>query len=150
MPTPAAKTIDPELKSALDALRAGIAAPAPAAKLEGLQAQVDAINTKMASRQFGSSSFGAPSTLVRNITENEGIARLLKDRRGTAVLHLKGSEYAELMDCKSIIRSTVTGTSESDVVSESAVQADRRLHPPLDKMALSMTRYNARSGNKTP
>jgi HK97 family phage major capsid protein len=115
MPTPAPKTLDPELKSALDALRAGIAAAAPASKLVALQAQVDAIDTKVANRQFGTSSFGTGgSTLLQTIKENEGIARLLKDRRGTAVLHLKGNEYRELMDRKSIISSTASGTSEGD------------------------------------
>jgi hypothetical protein len=113
MTTPATKTIDPELKSALDALRAGIAAAAPAAKLTALQAQVDAIDTKMATRIIGDSSFGR-STLLATIQQNEGIARLLKDRRGTAVLHLKAPEYRELMDQKSIISSTVAGTSEGD------------------------------------
>ena len=114
MPTPASKVTDPELKSALDALRAGIAAAAPASKLIALQTQVDAIDAKVASRQYGTSSFGTPSTLVKNITENEGLARMLKDGRGTAVLHLKGSEVTDLMDRKSIISSTVAGTSEGD------------------------------------
>ena len=113
MTTPATKTLDPELKSALDSLRAGIAAAAPAAKLAALQAQVDAIDTKMATRIIGDSSFGR-STLLKTIQENEGVARLLKDRRGTAVLHLKGSEYSELMDRKGIISATVGGTSEGD------------------------------------
>ena len=99
---PPAKAIDPELKSALDALRAGIAAAAPASKLIALQTQVDAIDVKVASRQYGDYR-SEPLTLLKNITENEGIARMLKDGRGTAVLHLKGSEVTELMDRKSII-----------------------------------------------
>jgi HK97 family phage major capsid protein len=114
MPAPATKVTDPELKSALDALTAGIAAAVSAKDHKALQRQVDAIEVQIAKRHIGSSSFGTPSTLVKNITENEGIARLLKDRRGCAVLHLKGSEYAELMDRKSIISSTASGTSEGD------------------------------------
>ena len=60
MATAAARTIDPELKSALDALRAGIAAAAPASKLQALQTQVDAIDNKMANRQFGGSWLEPP------------------------------------------------------------------------------------------
>ena len=112
MPTSATKQLDPETKAMFATLSAGIAAAVPATKHNALQTQVDAIEAKIANRQFG--SFATPSTLVKNITENEGIARLLKDKRGTAVLHLKGSEYAELMDRKSIISGTVTGTSEGD------------------------------------
>jgi HK97 family phage major capsid protein len=115
MATPASKVIDPELKSALDALRAGIAAAAPAAKLLALQAQVDAIDVKMATRIIGDSSFGTGrSTLLKTVTECESIQRLLKDRRGTAVLHVKAREYAELMSGKSIISAAVGGTSEGD------------------------------------
>ena len=43
MPTPATKTLDPELKTALDSLRTAIAGAAPAAKLQALQAQVDGL-----------------------------------------------------------------------------------------------------------
>jgi HK97 family phage major capsid protein len=108
--------MDPELKSALDALRSGIAAAAPAAKLHALQTQVDAIDVKLAQRHFGDSSFGSGSTLLKTIQENESIQRILKDRRGTAVLHLKGAEYAQLMDRKSIISATASGSSEGDAL----------------------------------
>src|SRR5215470_634533 len=106
--------VDPELKSALDALRAGIASAAPASELHALQRQVDAIDVKLANRSFGDSSFGSGSTLLQTIRENESIARLLKDRRGTAVLHLNGSEYADLMDRKSIISATTSGSTGGD------------------------------------
>jgi HK97 family phage major capsid protein len=118
MTTPANKGVtDPELKTALDALRAGIAAAAPASKLTQLQTQVDAIDAKLATKYFGDGSFGLPqSTLLKTIQENEGIARLLKDRRGTAVLHLKGSEYNELMSRKSIISATTSGSQDGDTL----------------------------------
>jgi HK97 family phage major capsid protein len=107
MPTPAAKPINPELQTQLDGIAAGIAAA------KATQTQVDALEVKIANRQFGETSFRT-STLLKTIQENEGIARLLKDRRGTAVLHLKGNEYAELFNTKSIISSTASGTSEGD------------------------------------
>jgi HK97 family phage major capsid protein len=113
MPTPA-KVIDPELKSALDAFRSGIAAAAPISQLQALQKQVDCIDLKLADRHYNDSSFGTGSTLLKTIQENEGISRLLRDRRGTAVLHLKGHEYAELMDRKSIISATTSGSAGGD------------------------------------
>jgi HK97 family phage major capsid protein len=112
----ATPTIDHELKSALDALRAGIAGAAPASKLQALQAQVDAIDVRLATKHFGDSSFGTGSTLLKTIQENESVQRILKDRRGTAVLHLKGNEYAELMDRKSIISGITSGSAGGDTL----------------------------------
>jgi hypothetical protein len=63
MPTPASKVTDPEWKSPLDQVRAGIAATGP--KLLALQAQVDAIDVKLANCQFGESSFRTGSTLLK-------------------------------------------------------------------------------------
>jgi HK97 family phage major capsid protein len=107
--------IDPELKSAIDALRAGIAAAAPASTVQRLQAQVDAIDVKIATKHYAD-DFGTRSTLLKNLQENESISRLLRDRRGAAVLHLKGSEYAELMDRKSIISGITSGSTGSDTL----------------------------------
>ena len=113
MATPT-KSLDPEMKALFDSLSAGIAAAVPASKFTALQTQVDAINMQISRRHVG--EFGNPSTLVQTIKENESISRLLKDRRGTAVLHLKGSEYAELMDRKSIISATTSGSAGSDTL----------------------------------
>jgi HK97 family phage major capsid protein len=117
MTTPANKSaIDPELKSSLDALQSAIAAAAPASQLKQLQRQFDALEVKIASKHFGDSSFGARSTLLSTLKENESVSRLLRDRRGSAVIHLKNAEYAELMDRKSIISATTSGTSEGDAL----------------------------------
>jgi HK97 family phage major capsid protein len=113
-PRPANKVSDPELKTALDALRAGIAAAAPQTKLAALQAQVDAIDTKLASKHFGE-SFAPQSTLLKNFRENESVSRLLRDRRGSAVIHLKGGEYHELMT-KSVISATGSGSDGEDTL----------------------------------
>jgi len=103
--------VDPELKSALDALRPGIAGAAPASKLQALQSQVDQIDIRLATKMYGDSSFGTDSTLLKTIQENESVARILRDRRGTATLHLKGREYAQLMDRKSIISGVTSGSA---------------------------------------
>ena len=125
---PPGKVIDPELKTALDALRAGIAAAAPASKLDQLQAQVDAIDVRLATKMHGDiNGFGSgASTLLKNIQENESVARLLKDRRGSAVLHLSGAEYAELMDRKSIISATTSGSAGGDTLNPVGASYDHR------------------------
>jgi HK97 family phage major capsid protein len=115
--------VDPELKAALTALREGIAAAAPAAKLSSLQAQVDAIDLKLASKIIGDSSFGSgAASLLKSLQENESLARVLKDRRGSAVLHLKGAEVYELMNRKSIISATVSGSASGDTLAPVGVQ----------------------------
>jgi HK97 family phage major capsid protein len=115
MTTP--KVLDPELSKALTALREGIVAAAPASKLQALQSQVDAIDLKLATKMFGDSSFGSgAANLLTNIQQNESVARILKDKRGTAVLHLKGNEYAELMSRKSIISATTSGSADGDTL----------------------------------
>ena len=112
MTTPANKGVtDPELKTALDALRAGIAAAAPASKLTQLQTQVDAIDAKIASKDFSGFGFASrPSTLLKTLQENEGIARLLRDKKGAAILHLKGDEVSDLMERKTTITGVTSGT----------------------------------------
>ena len=121
MPTPATKTLDPEVKSMLDALQAGIAGAAPKSQVTQLQRQFDALELKIASKHFSDPSFRG-STLLTTLRENESISRLLKDRRGTAVLHLRGEEFAELLSHKSIISGTTTGTSEGDPLAPVGVQ----------------------------
>jgi HK97 family phage major capsid protein len=113
---PEVHALDPELKSALAALRAGIAAAAPASKLIALQTQVDAIDARLASKHFGDSNFGHESRLLKNLNENESVHRLLKDRRGRAVLHFKGSEVSELFDRKSVISATGSGSDGEDTL----------------------------------
>jgi hypothetical protein len=106
--------IDAELKSALAGLHSKLDAAAPAAALRDLQSQVDAIDVRLAQKH--SMGFGTPSTLLKNLQENESISRILRDKRGAAVLHLKGSEYAELMDRKSIISGITSGSAGTDTL----------------------------------
>ena len=111
--------IAPELKTALDALRAGIEAAAPASKLVALQSQVDAIDVALATKMNGDNpnfGNGRPSTLLKTLSENESIQRLLKDRSGKAVIHLKGNEVEELMGRKTIISNITSGSAGSDTL----------------------------------
>jgi len=107
MTTPNNKgVVDPELKSALDALRAGIAAAAPAAQLTALQKQVDSIDLKLADRH---GNYSQPPTLVDKLKENEQIERLIHDRKGSAVLTIEGADVAQLLQRKTAVLSTGVG-----------------------------------------
>ena len=88
-----------------------------------VQAQVDAIDVQAGGEALCRSSFGTGSTLLKTIQENESIRRILRDKRGSAVLHLKGREYAELMDRKSIISGIASGS-----VGYRYSQSCRRVH----------------------
>ena len=98
--------IDPELKSALDALRAGIAAAAPAAQLTALQKQVDCIDLKVADKL---GSYSQPPSFLEKLRENEQIERLVHDRKGSAVLTIEGSDVAQLLSRKTAVLSTGAG-----------------------------------------
>jgi HK97 family phage major capsid protein len=109
--------MDSELKQAITALRAGIEAAAPASKLQALQTQVDAIDSKLATKHFGDGGFGSgASTLLKTLEENEGLRRIVADKRGRASLHLKGSEVADLMSRKTVISNIVSGSNGSDTL----------------------------------
>ena len=88
MTVPANKTTDPELKALIDQLRQSIADAAPKATIVALQKQVDALDLKIASKH--GENFERPSTLLKNLQENEGISRLLKDKRGGCVIASEG------------------------------------------------------------
>lgn len=112
MTTPTNKGIDPELKSALDALREGIAAAAPAAKLQQLQAQVDSIDIQLAHKH--SADVIGPS-FREKLQSNEDFARLIRDRKGTARLNISGKDLADF-ERKTTITSAAVGQSVSGVL----------------------------------
>jgi HK97 family phage major capsid protein len=94
-----------------------------------LQTQVDAMDLKLATKLI--TDQGSEPTLYKTVKESESIQRLLKDRRGSAVLHLKGRDVMDLMSRKSIISATTSGTSEGDplapvgVATTGVLQIDR-------------------------
>jgi HK97 family phage major capsid protein len=118
MTIPANKAVlDPELKSALDALRAGIAAAAPQTKLASLQAQVDAIDVKLATKIFGDSngSFGG-TPLIESLKADEGVARLLKDKRGSAVFTLDAKQAHQVLQRKTTLLESAQGFQTTGVL----------------------------------
>nr|WP_035348293.1 phage major capsid protein [Edaphobacter aggregans] len=104
--------VDPELKSALDALREGIAAAAPAAKLQQLQQQVDAIDIKLANKH--SADVIGPS-FSEKLQSNEDFARLIRDRKGTARLNISGKDLADF-ERKTTITSAAVGQMTTGVL----------------------------------
>jgi HK97 family phage major capsid protein len=79
-----------------------------------LQTQVDALDVKLAQKHV--SDQGQGPTLVKSFRENESIQRLLKDRSGKAVIQIKGSEIAELMERKTIISGITSGSAGTDTL----------------------------------
>ena len=66
MTMPNKGVIDPELKSAFDALRAGIAAAAPASQTtSNCKRRSMRLTSELATKHYGDSSFGTGSTLLQ-------------------------------------------------------------------------------------
>ena len=113
MTMPSTKSVtDPELKSALDALRAGIENAAPASKLNALQNQCDAIERKLASNLYADSSFGPGSedTVTRALNESTELKRMREVGKGRAVISL-GDLNQIPMQRKTLTGTSMTGTS---------------------------------------
>jgi HK97 family phage major capsid protein len=115
--------MDNELKTALDSLSgetkrifADLATKHQALEKQhgDLQRQVDAIDAAGKERHVGG-GFQA-KTLDTMLQENEGVARLLRDRKGTAVISLKGADYAALMERKTTITSVGVGAQTTGVL----------------------------------
>lgn len=77
-----------------------------------LQSQADALDVKLAQKHIAEQGHG--STLVKTFEEDEGVKRLMRDRKGHAVITIKGRDMAELMQRKTIITDVVSGSIGSD------------------------------------
>src|SRR6185437_5900390 len=82
-------------------------------KIDALQKQVDAIDVKLAERHAGEAKEGG---LEKAIKESDSVQRLMKDRRGSAVLQLKGADVADLMERKTTITSSAVGQATTGVL----------------------------------
>lgn len=82
-------------------------------QISALQKQVDDIDKKLVERHTQETK--GPD-LAQVFKEDESVQRLLKDRRGNAVLTLKGAHVAELMERKTTITSAAVGISTSGVL----------------------------------
>lgn len=73
-----------------------------------LQTQVDAMDVKMAQRIVADQNQGP--TLLKTFKEDEGVQRLLRDKKGRAYITIKGRDMVDLMSRKTIITEVTTGT----------------------------------------
>jgi HK97 family phage major capsid protein len=74
-----------------------------------LQTQVDALDVKLANRHIAEQGHG--STLIKTFQEDEGLQRLLRDRKGHAVITIKGRDVADLMSTKTVISAVTSGSA---------------------------------------
>lgn len=79
-----------------------------------LQTQVDAMDVKLAQKLTADQGQG--STLIKTFKEDDGIQRMLKDRKGHAVVTIKGQDVYDLMSRKTIISDIVSGSAGSDTL----------------------------------
>jgi len=77
-----------------------------------LQKQVDAIDMQLAKRL---SNGDVPQGLVEKLKADDGAQRLIKDRRGSAVIHFNAAEMGQLFT-KTTITSGAVGTATSGVL----------------------------------
>jgi HK97 family phage major capsid protein len=113
MPMPNKGIVDPELKSALDALREGIAAAAPAARLTELQKQVDALDIKLADKH---GNYSQEPALIDQLKSNEDVSRLLRDKKGSCIINFDAKTTREILQTKTVLTSAGQGFQTTGVL----------------------------------
>jgi HK97 family phage major capsid protein len=123
------KTLATEIKSAVDAMR--VNNDEVKTKMAGMQTQLDAIDrTTKSLPTFGFT--GGPSALYKTFDESEDVQRLVRDRPGKAVLHIKGDAFRE-MQRKTVLTETVSGSIGSDTGVAAGLATTGVL--PIDRMS---------------
>jgi HK97 family phage major capsid protein len=109
-----------ELKTQLTAAQAkhtaAIEAKADKVEVSRLQSQVDAIDVKLAGRLLSDFSLQGTTPLLEQLQADEGVAKLLKDKRGSAVIHLDGKTAQQLMQRKTTMTETGMGFQTTGVM----------------------------------
>lgn len=80
-----------------------------------LQAQVDALDVKLAQKHIAEQAQQG-STLVKTFKEDEGVLRLMRDRKGHAVVTIKGQDVMDLMERKTVISDVISGSNGADTL----------------------------------
>jgi HK97 family phage major capsid protein len=118
MTTPAAPSLALEVKNTLAQIKEAQKNFASKSELDALQAklkeqqtQLDALDRSNATRHI-SGNFGV--TLKSMLEADEGVSRLLRDKRGKCFVKFEGPEQMAALYRKDIISATATGTSEGD------------------------------------
>lgn len=78
-----------------------------------LQKQVDAIDSQLAQR---AAAIAPKRGLEQALKENDSVQRLMKDRSGRAVIHLKGREAAQVFEHKTTITESAIGFATTGVL----------------------------------
>ncbi len=91
----------------------GSASAETKATIDRLQKQIDAIDLKLQQRNDPASG---QKTFEAEVKENESVQRLLRDRKGSAVITIKGAHLAHLMERKTVITSADVGAMTSGVL----------------------------------
>jgi HK97 family phage major capsid protein len=94
------------VKQALDSLneKAG-------KRMDTMQKQLDAIDMRVQGHPVGSGGFGS-GDLERELKENDSVARLVQDKKGTAIINLP----SRLLERKTLITSSGVGSATSGVL----------------------------------
>lgn len=99
-------------KAAKEQERYGSMTQKTAEELQKLQTQVDALDKKLAERPNPGGA-GAESPFFKAFDDNEGVKKILRDKRGSAVIHLKADGIRD-MQRKTVLTENVSGSIGSD------------------------------------
>jgi HK97 family phage major capsid protein len=99
--------------------------------LTKMQQQLDGLDVKLAEKHNNDATPPGAS-LIKKVQESESLTRLMRDRKGSAVIQLKGREVMDLMSRKSIISATATGTAGGDALAAVGVSTTGVL--PIDRI----------------
>ena len=100
--------MDFDLKGVLDSIRTST--EGFSGQMAALQKQVDAIDSRDQERITGRIE---TKSLLDHLKENEGIQRLMRDGKGTAMIKLEG-DASRLLDRKSVITVSASGSIGTD------------------------------------
>jgi HK97 family phage major capsid protein len=107
--------MDLELKTALDAIRAGVAAYDP--RLTAMQTQLDAIDVARAGHIGGGGGGIAAKSTLELLKESDSVSAFIRDgARGKAVFRLEGKDAGDFLERKTTMTSTGQGFQATGVM----------------------------------
>jgi HK97 family phage major capsid protein len=112
-PNDGSKQILLDMKSSLDALKAASAGKADAATVQKLQQQVDALDISLAQKHYG--GVQAPP-LIEHLKSNEDVAKLLRDRRGSATITFDAKQANQILQRKANLLESGQGFQTTGVM----------------------------------
>ena len=128
-------------------------------KLEAIQKQVDAIDSKMVARHI---EMPEVKTLGKELEENESVQRVMKNRSGTAVINMKGRMVSDILERKTTIDSAAVGLATTGVLQIERIPGivkearevlrvrDLLVARPTTLQLIDFVKVNARLGKASP